>query len=80
MKKMQVREAKAGFSAVVDAAERGEPTIITKHGKPAAVVVPVGDAERLYPQRKPNLGTFLIGFPGGLELERNDSQMREVDL
>lgn len=80
MKKMQVREAKAGFSAVIEAAENGEPTIITKHGKAAAVVVPVGDAERLYAKPKPNLGTFLLSFPGGLEFERNDSVMREIDL
>ncbi|WP_343207440.1 type II toxin-antitoxin system Phd/YefM family antitoxin [Aminobacter sp. MSH1] len=80
VKKMQVREAKAGFSAVIEAAENGEPTIITKHGKPAAVVIPVGDAERLYPNRKPNLGTFLMSFPGGLEFDRNDSPMREIDL
>lgn len=80
MKTMQVRDAKAGFSAVVEAAENGEPTIITKHGKPAAVVIPVSDAERLYPKHKPNLGAFLMSFPGGLEFERNDSPMREIDL
>lgn len=80
MKRMQVRDAKAGFSALVEAAEHGQPTIITKHGKPAAVVVPVSDAERLYPEHKPNLGAFLMSFPGGTELDRNDSLMREVDL
>ena len=77
---MQVREAKAGFSALVEAAENGEPTIITKHGKPAAVVVPVEDANRLYPAHKPNLGAFLATFPDGVELERNRSPMREIDL
>lgn len=80
MKRMQVREAKAAFSSVVEAAENGETTMITKHGKPAAVVIPVGDAERLYANRKPNLGTFLMSFPGGLEFERNDTPLREIDL
>ena len=41
MKTMQLREAKASFSALVEAAENGQPTIITKHGKPAAAIVPV---------------------------------------
>lgn len=80
MKSMQVREAKAGFSALVEAAENGEPTIITKHGKPAAVVIPVSDADRLYAKPKPNLGPFLMSFPGGTEFDRNDSPMREFDL
>jgi prevent-host-death family protein len=77
---MQVREAKAGFSALVEAAENGHPTVITKHGKPAAVVVPVEDARRLYPARRPNLGRFLTTYPGGVELERNRSSLREVEL
>lgn len=34
MKTMQLREAKASLSALVEAAENGEPTVITKHGKP----------------------------------------------
>lgn len=80
MRTMQVREAKAGFSALVEAAENGEATIITKHGKPAAVVVPVEDARKLYPTHKPNLGTFLATYPGGMELERNRSSMREFDF
>ena len=41
MKTMQLREAKAKFSALVEAAENGETTIVTKNGRPAAMVVPV---------------------------------------
>ena len=41
VKRVQVREAKANLSALVAAAERGEETIITRHGKPVARVVPV---------------------------------------
>ncbi|TIM62793.1 MAG: type II toxin-antitoxin system Phd/YefM family antitoxin, partial [Mesorhizobium sp.] len=48
MRTMQVREAKAGFSALIEAAESGEPTIITKHGKPAAAIVSVEDLQKLY--------------------------------
>jgi antitoxin Phd len=45
---LRLRDAKASLSAVVDAAEHGEATTITKHGRPAAVVVPVEDARQLY--------------------------------
>ncbi|MEO5759973.1 MAG: type II toxin-antitoxin system Phd/YefM family antitoxin [Mesorhizobium sp.] len=80
MKTMQVREAKAGFSALVEAAESGEPTIITKHGKPAAAVVSVEDLQKLYPVKRRNFGAFLLTYPGGIELERNESPSRDIDL
>lgn len=80
MKTMQVREAKAGLSALIDAAEKGEPTIITKHGKPAAAIVPMEDVHKLYPARRRNFGEFLMTYPGGVELERNTSPFRDVDL
>lgn len=80
MRTMQVREAKAGLSALIDAAENGEPTMITRHGKPAAVIVSVGDARKLHPERKRNFGEFLLTFPGGIELERNPSPSRDIDL
>jgi prevent-host-death family protein len=80
VKTMQVREAKAGFSALVEAAESGEPTIITKHGKPAAAVVSVEDLRKLYPAKRRNFGEFLLTYPGGIELERNESPSRDIDL
>ena len=80
MRTMQVREAKAGFSALVEAAENGEPTIITKHGKPAAAVVPIEDARKLYPERKRDFVDFLLSYPGGVELERNESSLREFEF
>ena len=39
MRKIQLREAKARLSAVIDAAVRGRPAVITRHGKPQAVVL-----------------------------------------
>jgi prevent-host-death family protein len=39
-------EAKAHLSALVSQAERGEETIITRHGKPVAKLVPVRPARR----------------------------------
>jgi prevent-host-death family protein len=80
MQKVQVREAKARFSALVEAAEHGQPTTITRHGQPAAVLVSVADARRLYPEDKPSFVDLLLSFPGDIEIERDPTPMREVDL
>lgn len=80
MRTVKVRDAKAAFSALVEAAERGEPTTITKHGRPAAVIVPVREAEKIYPSRKRNFGAVLLEYPGGVELERNQSPSRDTEL
>jgi prevent-host-death family protein len=77
---VQVRDAKARFSALVQAAEQGQPTTITRHGRPAAVLVPVADARRLYPDDRPSLVELLLAFPGGVEFERDRTPPREIDL
>ncbi|GLS30811.1 prevent-host-death family protein [Mesorhizobium albiziae] len=83
MKHINIREAKATLTALVDAAEGGDPITITRHGKPVAALVPISDADKLYPE-KPSLAEYLLSFPGwpeGFELERDRSQQsREVDL
>ncbi|HZK90138.1 MAG TPA: type II toxin-antitoxin system Phd/YefM family antitoxin [Stellaceae bacterium] len=71
MRSLQLRDAKASLSAVVDAAERGEATTITKHGRPAAVVVPVSDARRLYSSKRPSLISLLMALPHPLETSRD---------
>ena len=80
MKSVQIRDAKARFSALVEAAENGSPTTITRHGRPAAVLVPVQDARRLYPEDKPSFVDVLLAFPGGTEFDRDTAPLREVDL
>lgn len=80
MDSMQIRDAKARFSALVEAAENGRPTTITRHGRPAAVLVPVEDARRLYPEDRPSFADLLLSFPGGVEFERDPTPLREVDL
>jgi len=80
MKSLPLRNAKASLSAVVEAAERGEATTITKHGRPAAVVVPVADAGRLYPEDRPSFAALLMAIPHELETERDSWPLREVDL
>lgn len=79
MNTVQVRDAKAGLSALIEAAERGEPTTITRHGRAAAVLVPVADANRLY-KRSRSFAEHLLAFPGGVELERDRTPMRDTDL
>lgn len=80
MDSIQIREAKAKFSALIEAAEQGRPTTITRHGKPAAVLVPVEDAQRLYAQDPPSFADLLLAFPGGIEFERNASPLRDIEL
>jgi prevent-host-death family protein len=50
MKRMSVAEAKAHFSELVAAARRGKKTVILRHGRPAAAVVPATAVE---PARQP---------------------------
>lgn len=78
MKSVQIRDAKARFSALIAAAERGQPTIITRHGQPAALLAPIADAQRLYPH--PSFIDALLSFPGGIKFERDNTPPREVDL
>ncbi len=80
MKSIQIRDAKAKFSALVEAAENGQATTITRHGRPAAVLVPVEDARRLYPDQRPSFADLLLSFPGGIEFERDRTPPREIDL
>jgi len=42
MKQLNVAEAKAKFSELVDAAARGDTTVIAKSGTPVAMLVPLG--------------------------------------
>jgi antitoxin Phd len=79
---INLREAKATLSAIVEAAEQGAATTLTKHGRPVAMVVPIDEGKKLYPE-KPSLAEYLLTFPGwpeGFEPERNASPGREVDL
>lgn len=83
MRRMQLREAKAKLSEVVDAVLAGEPTTITRHGTPVAMVVPFPKGEEIYPPKPGRtLVEHLMAFPGGLdlELERDHTPPREIDL
>ena len=83
MSTASVKDAKAGFAALVDEAASGEFITITRPGKPAAVLVSVeaaNAARKAMTKPQANFGEFLMSFPGGIELERDSSVMRDVDL
>ena len=61
MHEIQLRDAKATLSAVIDQARNGEPSIITRHGKPAAVLLSFEEWERL--SRVPSFGRLLAEAP-----------------
>ena len=79
---INLKDAKAGFSNLVDGAIRGEFVTITRHGKPVAALVSVeaGEIARKAMERKRSgLVAYLRTFPGG-EFERNRAPSRDVDL
>ncbi len=82
MPTVNLKDAKAGFSGLVDEAIKGEFVTITRHGKPAAVLVSVEAADvarRALEKKRPGLAAYLRTFPGG-EFERNNSPARDVKL
>ena len=80
MDSVQIREAKATFSALIAAAEQGRPTLITRHGQPSAMIVPVAAGQRLYPLAKPSFAEFLMSFPESIETERDTIPLRDIEL
>lgn len=66
MTEIQLRDAKAQLSAVVDAAEAGEVSVITRHGEPAAVVLGFAEYQRLL-EAAPSFAQLLMAFPLGEE-------------
>jgi len=80
MQKIQLKDAKARLSEVVDRATRGKPSVITRHGRPEAVVLGFADWERL--SRVPSFGRLLMAAPlepGDLP-ERDRTPIRDAGL
>lgn len=79
---INLKDAKSGFSNLVDEAIKGEFITITRHGKPAAVLVSVEAAEiarKAIEKKRSGLAVYLRTFPGG-EVERNSSPSRLVEF
>jgi prevent-host-death family protein len=62
MKEIQLREAKATLSAIVEAAENGEPTSITKNGRPVAVIISYREWTKLK-STVPSFADLLLAVP-----------------
>jgi antitoxin Phd len=80
MRKIQLRDAKASLSEVVDRAVEGKPSVITRHGRPEAVVLGFKEWERL--SHVPSFGRLLMSAPAGIgELpRRNKATVRTAGL
>ena len=80
MREVQLKDAKAKFSAVVDQAVRGRPSLITRHGKPQAVLLGYADWRRL--SRVPSFGRLLMAAPidAGDLPERDRTPLRDSGL
>ncbi|MCU0882615.1 MAG: type II toxin-antitoxin system Phd/YefM family antitoxin [Hyphomonadaceae bacterium] len=75
---MQLRRAKAELSAVVDEAVKGNATVITRYGKPQAVLVKYEDWESGHQ----SFADLLLAFPGpdAEVLSRWPDTPRELEL
>ena len=79
---INLKDAKAGFSSLVDEAIKGEFVTITRHGKPVAALVSIEAAEiarKAIERKRSGLVAYLRTFPGG-EFERNASPSRDIEL
>ena len=65
MREMRLREAKVRLSALVEDAAQGQATVITRHGKPRAVIVGIDEWNRL--RDVPSFGRLLTSIPLGDE-------------
>jgi len=78
-----VQDAKNRFSEVVEAARR-TPQTVTKHGKPAVVVVDVVEYDRLRRLERasaPSFADVILAMPqDGGEFQRRKVRVRDLDL
>ena len=78
-----VQDAKNRFSEVVEAARR-TPQTVTKHGKPAVIVVDVVEYERLRRLERasaPSFADVILAMPqDNGEFSRRNVRMRDLEL
>jgi antitoxin Phd len=80
LRKIQLKDAKATLSAVINDAVRGQAAVITRHGRPEAVVLGFREWERLV--KVPTFGKLLMSAPitAGDLPRRNRGSIRRVKL
>lgn len=81
MREVQLQDAKAKFSALVDAVEAGESVTVTRRGKPVAVLVSPEEWTRVS-KLAPSFADLLLSFPGSPEdiPERGKAPLRDIEL
>ena len=80
MREIQLKDAKASLSAVIDDVVRGEQVIITRHGEPEAVVMSFSEWKKL--SSVPSFGRLLMssGLEDGDLPKRNRKPSREIEF
>lgn len=77
-----IQDAKNSFSAVVDAAGKS-PQTVTKHGKPAVVVVSAAEYDRLQTMERQSVPSFkdhLMAIPkDDGAFERLEGRLRDME-
>jgi prevent-host-death family protein len=78
-----LQDAKNRFSAVVEAPSHGKPQVVTKHGKPAVVVVAAAEYARLRHLERLKAPTFtdhLLAMPADDgTFDRLEGALRDID-
>lgn len=80
MRTIQLREAKATLSALVEGAAQGDTAVITRYGQPCAVLVGLDEWNRL--RQVPSFGHLLAtsGLEEGDIPPRDVSPVRDAGL
>jgi prevent-host-death family protein len=68
MKTWSVQDAKARFSELLETCIHEGPQLVTKRGMEAAVLVPMGDWQRLQASSRPSLKELLLSAEPRIEL------------
>lgn len=80
MREIQLRDAKASLSAIVKDVNHGEAAIITRHGKPTAVLMSYQEWQRL--SHVPSFARLLTSAPlepGDLP-QRDETPLRDLPV
>ncbi|WP_075217489.1 type II toxin-antitoxin system Phd/YefM family antitoxin [Mongoliimonas terrestris] len=82
MNKVQLRDAKARLSELVEAVEAGDHVVITKHGREAVMIVPLEEGRKLFPEKEEaNFFEYLMKIPYPVELDEEERpRIRDIDL
>jgi prevent-host-death family protein len=73
MKQVDIAEAKAKLSELLDAAARGQSTVIARAGRPVAKIVPLGDKPKSI-----KFGTYRGRMRIGEGFDAQDEEIAEL--